>query len=364
MTQSIVRRTIDFYSFPRILINAVIYGVVIPVAFLVVMGMLGLFKSSGGGHMGGGNFVLALIVLALSVVYGLILLSFPLVHWSRIGSTLSCFSWGALLAACLIGATTTAISFHERVRAEEVVMILLIGVPSTGAVFCLLWWGACVWQRRVRKRVVVLQDGTLCPACAYSLIGNESMTCPECGGTFAFADLGVSSEEFEQISAARKSETSAGADLDKRPVTNRLSRRQSVGLGLALGVLAVGVAMGTMLICRELRFAWRGLELFIPPFAMVALILVIGTSIKVRRMRHWNDAVLLGAVYGLVVAVATCAFIVAEVNSREWMIPVLAGLGISQACISIACITAALGLAVANMVRSRRRARDARRAES
>ena len=38
-------------------------------------------------------------------------------------------------------------------------------------------WGLC---RLFRGRVIV-QDGTLCSKCAYSLIGNVSGRCPECG---------------------------------------------------------------------------------------------------------------------------------------------------------------------------------------
>ena len=36
-----------------------------------------------------------------------------------------------------------------------------------------------------------LQDGTLCPACGYSLIGNTSMICPECGRAFTYQELKV-----------------------------------------------------------------------------------------------------------------------------------------------------------------------------
>jgi hypothetical protein len=49
--------------------------------------------------------------------------------------------------------------------------------------------------RRLPPRVVV-QDGALCPGCAYCLIGNESMVCPECGRPFTFEELGTTEEAF------------------------------------------------------------------------------------------------------------------------------------------------------------------------
>ena len=40
----------------------------------------------------------------------------------------------------------------------------------------------------------LLQDGTLCPGCGYSLIGNTSEVCPECGRPFTYAELGTTRE--------------------------------------------------------------------------------------------------------------------------------------------------------------------------
>lgn len=39
------------------------------------------------------------------------------------------------------------------------------------------------------RQPLPIQNGTLCPGCAYSLIGNVSMICPECGRPFNFAEL-------------------------------------------------------------------------------------------------------------------------------------------------------------------------------
>jgi hypothetical protein len=61
--------------------------------------------------------------------------------------------------------------------------------------FGVLGWGVgFVFFRRFSR--VVIQDGTLCPGCGYSLIGNTSMVCPECGRGFTFAKLGTTEQRF------------------------------------------------------------------------------------------------------------------------------------------------------------------------
>lgn len=67
---------------------------------------------------------------------------------------------------------------------EETVGNLLLWHAWQLALFTAVWgslgmagWGLC---RFVRGKVHV-QDGTLCSNCAYSLVGNVSGTCPECG---------------------------------------------------------------------------------------------------------------------------------------------------------------------------------------
>ncbi|MCG3137091.1 MAG: hypothetical protein HJJLKODD_00933 [Phycisphaerae bacterium] len=42
----------------------------------------------------------------------------------------------------------------------------------------------------------IIQDGTRCPGCGYSLVGNQSMVCPECGRAYTFTELGVTAEKF------------------------------------------------------------------------------------------------------------------------------------------------------------------------
>jgi len=72
--------------------------------------------------------------------------------------------------------------------------------------FSLLLSGVCVaawmWVRRWGE-VVLIQDGTICPRCGYSLVGNQSMICPECCRTFAYVELGTTAAEFRRRSAER-----------------------------------------------------------------------------------------------------------------------------------------------------------------
>ena len=58
----------------------------------------------------------------------------------------------------------------RQVRSLIVTLVACVGL-------CMAVWGLC---RLIRGKVLV-QDGTLCPKCAYSLIGNVSGVCPECG---------------------------------------------------------------------------------------------------------------------------------------------------------------------------------------
>jgi hypothetical protein len=72
-------------------------------------------------------------------------------------------------------------------------------VESVGEIALVLWWGgrAIVWtlketirqarkdkeDRNIEKRWALLHhfQARVCPICGYSLIGNVSGTCPECG---------------------------------------------------------------------------------------------------------------------------------------------------------------------------------------
>ncbi len=55
-----------------------------------------------------------------------------------------------------------------------------------------------VWVFRCISEPVIMQDGTRCPQCAYRLIGNVSMRCPECGREYTYQELGTTAERFRQ----------------------------------------------------------------------------------------------------------------------------------------------------------------------
>ena len=55
-----------------------------------------------------------------------------------------------------------------------------------------LTWLIC----RLVRGPIVQQDGTLCPNCAYSLLGCVEQVCPECGREFTFQELGTTREQF------------------------------------------------------------------------------------------------------------------------------------------------------------------------
>jgi hypothetical protein len=148
-------------------------------------------------------FFIAFMVLLVG--YSCFLLAFPVWHWSRIRDAAHCFAWGAFVAFGAFTCITVVEAYTSpRVPVGDVIQVYLIGMPATGLVYCILWRTTVFCQRTVHQRVVVRQDGTLCPKCAYSLIGNESTVCPECGTPYTFGDLGVTAEEFVALSESRR----------------------------------------------------------------------------------------------------------------------------------------------------------------
>jgi hypothetical protein len=80
---------------------------------------------------------------------------------------------------------TAEYGFWKGLRADEqtVVNLLIYQVQYLipTVVVCVALgmaiWGLC----RLIRGEVLIQDGTLCPECGYSLVGNVSGVCPECG---------------------------------------------------------------------------------------------------------------------------------------------------------------------------------------
>jgi hypothetical protein len=75
----------------------------------------------------------------------------------------------------------------------------LIRAPIAYAVLFLAFGFVCrLWFGRI-----IQQDGTICPGCLYSLIGNTTMVCPECGRPFTFEELETTEEEFRRQHQAK-----------------------------------------------------------------------------------------------------------------------------------------------------------------
>jgi hypothetical protein len=50
------------------------------------------------------------------------------------------------------------------------------------------------------RQPAILQDGSRCPSCAYCLVGNISMVCPECGTPYTLGDLDTTEAEVHDSS--------------------------------------------------------------------------------------------------------------------------------------------------------------------
>lgn len=79
---------------------------------------------------------------------------------------------------------------------------LLVG----GFVVCCLMWLIC----RVVRGPIVQQDGTLCPNCAYLLVGCAGRICPECGREFTYQELGTTPEHLAVLASQREEEEIEG----------------------------------------------------------------------------------------------------------------------------------------------------------
>jgi len=65
----------------------------------------------------------------------------------------------------------------------------LLWTSAVSAAYAVCW---CLVQSY--DGPIELQDGNLCPACGYCLIGNTSQICPECGRPFSISELRASDD--------------------------------------------------------------------------------------------------------------------------------------------------------------------------
>jgi hypothetical protein len=114
-------------------------------------------------------------------VIGLLLgfASVPFIYMLRRQSIVRTLSRAAL-AGCACGAG--AGFFHALIGAMDGGQALIASLFLTimAALFSLLFVITIAVLNRIRPPLPI-QNGTLCPQCAYSIIGNVSGICPECG---------------------------------------------------------------------------------------------------------------------------------------------------------------------------------------
>ncbi|HPF37018.1 MAG TPA: hypothetical protein P5081_12905 [Phycisphaerae bacterium] len=115
--------------------------------------------------------------------------------WLGLGYSLGLF--GVLLAIALVMLvlkpldTTNWLRLGANLLADSIIAIL----------FAIGWNLLQRWMPDL-----VRQNGTLCPTCAYCLVGVQSMRCPECGAAFSFADLETTEYEFQSRTERATSE--------------------------------------------------------------------------------------------------------------------------------------------------------------
>lgn len=121
----------------------------------------------------------------------------------------------------------TGVIEHAKILAFALLVILAF---AAFAMFALItYWGLI----RLTLPKFIKQDGTLCPNCAYCLLGVQSMRCPECGSAFTYDDLETTEAEFRaQFSAPGATTRCArlsGAIRSLEPRRPRIQTSQEIG---------------------------------------------------------------------------------------------------------------------------------------
>jgi hypothetical protein len=144
--------------------------------------------------------------------------------WSRIRSVKHAACWGVtmalggILAWLLVGGLILyagrAMPVTTRMWRMLIEMHFAIILAVNGLVAAGVWLAHQGWFR-MRGHRILLQNGRLCPRCAYDLAGNTSMVCPECGTPFSFELLDTTRKEFERL-VQRRSPRPVGSDASDR----------------------------------------------------------------------------------------------------------------------------------------------------
>lgn len=189
-----VMRRSQVWSQRRLGYNAMMIGALLSLWTLLVLLALEqwrLIRVGPAVEFGGA------LVMLVAIAFGLLVYFRFKIRETRRAVTAG-FWFGAGLNAPVLLVLALCVMEREYATAAKIVGFS-IGVSLVLAVACVVVW---MWVRRWGE-VVLIQDGTICPACGYSLVGNQSMICPECGRTFAYVELGTTAAEFRRRSAER-----------------------------------------------------------------------------------------------------------------------------------------------------------------
>ena len=194
MRKYVVRRRSDFYSIRFLMLSGVIIGVVSAICLAITFHYI---------DRGLSNVPLGTSVLILAYSLGPFALWFLLifganaVQTTRIRSVFHSALWGATVGvSCAAIAPLTDPTY---VTFADVLILLATGSAVPSVLATLGWTWGRVWARAVHSQRVFVQNGSMCPTCTYSLIGNTSMICPECGVPYSFEELDTTKEVFESL---------------------------------------------------------------------------------------------------------------------------------------------------------------------
>jgi len=146
---------------------------------------------------GGTSFpkvLLPLIPVALSIAWPILRLRR---HAAKIASVERVAKLGAVFAIGLLGIPVLFILFGELMNIDgrdwSMLKRILVAMPCVVLVCVLVWLLV-----RLTLPKFVMQDGTLCPGCAYCLIGVTEMRCPECGREFTYDEIETTAKQFRE----------------------------------------------------------------------------------------------------------------------------------------------------------------------
>ncbi|MEK6643034.1 MAG: hypothetical protein AABZ08_03935 [Planctomycetota bacterium] len=176
------------------------------VVFGIAGGISGLRVSRLVGQLA---FVLA-IPSAIAIPIALpinIWLQFPEQMADRSRAGLAGFAYGVGLALMPAVAQFLAIVFsHSSGSIKFNVLDCIFPLITFAAIVAGSGGASVLVSRYLNARIEYVERGAnhLCPGCSYDLIGNESMTCPECGRVFTYEELGMTDQEFRERQATSK----------------------------------------------------------------------------------------------------------------------------------------------------------------